>query len=112
MSARQDFEDRFAATLEGVRAAGLLRRMRLAQGIDLVSNDYLGLADHPALAHAMVRALAVVPAGSGGSRLFAGIMPCSSRSRRGSPVLRDRERRCSVPDMRRTSAPAGHRRPR
>jgi hypothetical protein len=44
MTPRQEFEDGFAATLTASRSAGLLRQMRLPQGIDLVSNDYLGLA--------------------------------------------------------------------
>lgn len=72
MTARQDFEDRLAATLRDLRGAGLLRQMRLPNGIDLVSNDYLGLADHPHLAAAMRAALEGLPAGSGGSRLLRG----------------------------------------
>lgn len=72
MNARQDFEDRLAATLRDLRGAGLLRQMRLPNGIDLVSNDYLGLADHPHLAAAMRAALENLPAGSGGSRLLRG----------------------------------------
>jgi 8-amino-7-oxononanoate synthase len=46
--------------------------MRLPVGIDLVSNDYLGLAEHPYLTDAMRAALAELPAGSGGSRLLRG----------------------------------------
>ncbi|HKY20762.1 MAG TPA: 8-amino-7-oxononanoate synthase [Vicinamibacterales bacterium] len=72
MNPSQDFEGRLAATLSELRGAGLLRQMRLPGGIDLVSNDYLGLADHPHLAHAMRAALEHVPAGSGGSRLLRG----------------------------------------
>jgi len=72
MTARQDFENRLAATLRDLRGAGLLRQMRLPNGIDLVSNDYLGLADHPHLAGAMRAALEGLPAGSGGSRLLRG----------------------------------------
>ena len=72
MTARQEFEDRFAATLTELRTAGLLRQMRLPHGIDLVSNDYLGLAQHPYLVEAMRTALIDLPAGSGGSRLLRG----------------------------------------
>jgi 8-amino-7-oxononanoate synthase len=72
MTPRQEFEDGFAATLTASRSAGLLRQMRLPQGIDLVSNDYLGLAEHPYLADAMRAALGDIPAGSGGSRLLRG----------------------------------------
>lgn len=72
MNPRQQFEDRLAATLDELRGAGLLRQMRLPAGIDLVSNDYLGLAEHPVLIAAMRQALGTVPAGSGGSRLLRG----------------------------------------
>ena len=72
MTARQEFEDRLAATLAELRGAGLLRQMRLPVGIDLVSNDYLGLAEHPYLTEAMRAAVANLPAGSGGSRLLRG----------------------------------------
>ena len=72
MSARQEFEDRLAATLSELRGAGLLRQMRLPRGIDLVSNDYLGLAEHPYLNESMRAALDGIPAGSGGSRLLRG----------------------------------------
>ena len=72
MNPRQEFEDRLAATLAELREAGLLRQMRLADGIDLVSNDYLGLADHPELTGAMRAALLDLSAGSGGSRLLRG----------------------------------------
>ena len=72
MNPRQEFEEGFAATLTASRSAGLLRQMRLPHGIDLVSNDYLGLAGHPSLAEAMRAALEALPAGSGGSRLLRG----------------------------------------
>jgi 8-amino-7-oxononanoate synthase len=72
MNPRQAFEDRLAATLAELRGAGLLRQMRLPRGIDFVSNDYLGLAEHPYLNDAMRSALAELPAGSGGSRLLRG----------------------------------------
>lgn len=72
MNPLEEFEGRFAAILAELRGAGLLRHMRLAQGIDLVSNDYLGLAEHPHLIEGMRTALADVPAGSGGSRLLRG----------------------------------------
>jgi 8-amino-7-oxononanoate synthase len=72
MNARQEFEERLAATLSGLRDAGLLRQMRLPHGIDLVSNDYLGLAAHPYLTETMRAIVAGLPAGSGGSRLLRG----------------------------------------
>ena len=72
MNPREAFEDRLAAMLDGLRDAGLLRQMRLPGGIDLVSNDYLGLAEHRYISDAMHAALDDVPAGSGGSRLLRG----------------------------------------
>ena len=72
MTVRQEFDERFAAILSELQRAGLLRQMRLPNGIDLVSNDYLGLAGHPHISDAMRAALAELPAGSGGSRLLRG----------------------------------------
>jgi 7-keto-8-aminopelargonate synthetase-like enzyme len=72
MNPRQEFEDRLAAALAELRGAGLLRQMRLPIGIDLVSNDYLGLAEHPHLRETMRASVAGLPAGSGGSRLLRG----------------------------------------
>jgi 8-amino-7-oxononanoate synthase len=72
MTVRQDFEDGFRVTLNELRRAGLLRELRLPNGIDLVSNDYLGLAGHPHLTEAMRAALIELPAGSAGSRLLRG----------------------------------------
>lgn len=72
MNPLEAFEARLAAALAELRGAGLLRQMRLPQGIDLVSNDYLGLAEHPYLIDRMREALAGLPAGSGGSRLLRG----------------------------------------
>ena len=106
MNARQEFEDDLAATLNELRGAGLLRQMRLPRGIDLVSNDYLGLADIPHLTEAMRAALDDIPAGSGGSRLLAR-SPRDLRAHRRSPgcVLRFRMPRCcSDRDTPRTSA--------
>jgi 8-amino-7-oxononanoate synthase len=72
MNPRKEFEDRLAAGLAELRGAGLLRQMRLPIGIDLVSNDYLGLAEHPHLTETIRAAVADLPAGSGGSRLLRG----------------------------------------
>jgi 8-amino-7-oxononanoate synthase len=72
MNPRDQFETRLAATLAALRGKGQLRQMRLPQGIDLVSNDYLGLAEHPYIKERMREALSVLPAGSGGSRLLRG----------------------------------------
>jgi 8-amino-7-oxononanoate synthase len=72
MTPREEFEARLAATLAELRDAGLLRQMRLPHGIDLVSNDYLGFAEHPYIKERMRDAVGELPAGAGGSRLLRG----------------------------------------
>ena len=72
MTALDQYRATLETTLAAIRDAGLFRQMRLPRGIDLVSNDYLGLADHPYLAACMQAALAEAPVGSGGSRLLRG----------------------------------------
>src|SRR5260221_6939300 len=65
--------------LAALRPAGLLCRLRLPQGIDLVSNDFLGLASHPQLIEAMRAALPGLGGGAGGSRLLRGHDPAFER---------------------------------
>ncbi len=73
--------------LEQIRSKGLFRSTRLIQGrqsarvtmegrqlLLLCSNNYLGLADHPALIDASVRACQSFGASSGASRLVSGTM--------------------------------------
>src|SRR5215210_3107736 len=72
MNPRAEFETCFAATLDGLRAAGLLRQMHLPHGLDLVSNDYLGFADDLYIRDRMRDAMPNSPAGAGGSRLLRG----------------------------------------
>jgi 8-amino-7-oxononanoate synthase len=66
------FDARLSATLAELRAAGLLRHLQLPRGLDLVSNDYLGLADHPYIKESVRSAMTELPIGSGGSRLLRG----------------------------------------
>ena len=58
------------------RAAGLRRSLKartaVPHAVDLASNDYLGLARHPAVIEGGVRALRTWGAGSTGSRLVTG----------------------------------------
>ena len=51
---------------------GLLRTLRPPAGVDLSSNDYLGLAAHPRLARGLAAAAAREGCGSTGSRLLRG----------------------------------------
>jgi 8-amino-7-oxononanoate synthase len=72
MSAIDDHRAEVEAALRALHASGLWRTLRVPSGVDLVSNDYLGLARHPAVREAMGKALAEGPVGSGGSRLLRG----------------------------------------
>lgn len=73
------------AELDGRARQGLLRRRRLLQGpqaaqtrvdgaevLTFCSNDYLGLANHPALIDAACRAMTEIGVGSGASHLITG----------------------------------------
>ena len=73
--------------LEDIRSRGLLRRTMLISGrqasrvtcnghdvLLLCSNNYLGLADHPALAAASIAAIEQYGTSSGASRLVSGTM--------------------------------------
>lgn len=77
----------FMKELDALRAQGLYRRMVRVDGAQgprinfdgrdvliLCSNNYLGLADHPVLKEAAVRATERYGAGSGASRLVSGNM--------------------------------------
>jgi len=81
----------FAEELEMLKAQGLHRRMRRIAGsqgsrvvVDgreallLCSNNYLGLADHPRLREAAVRAVERYGTSSGASRLVSGTMELHS----------------------------------
>src|SRR6266545_742881 len=52
--------------------SGLLRTLRAPSGIDLSSNDYLGLANHPRIRQRLIDAVAREGVGSTGSRLLRG----------------------------------------
>jgi 8-amino-7-oxononanoate synthase len=78
--------------LEQIREQGLYRRTRLIQGrqsawvemggkrvLLLCSNNYLGLADHPALIEAAVNAATQFGVSSGASRLVSGTMELHER---------------------------------
>ncbi|HVA72266.1 MAG TPA: 8-amino-7-oxononanoate synthase [Candidatus Limnocylindrales bacterium] len=64
---------RIAAQLENLRDQSQLRSLELSSGINLCSNDYLGLAADPRLKQAVVEAVAsATQVGATGSRLLSG----------------------------------------
>jgi 8-amino-7-oxononanoate synthase len=75
VSALEDYRVELREQLMALEAAGLLRQLRPRKGIDLASNDFLGLASHPHLLEAMREALLRLGAGATGSRLLSGHLP-------------------------------------
>jgi 8-amino-7-oxononanoate synthase len=86
------FDEILGRELEGVREAGLLRILRVAGGapgprvtinnrnlVNFSSNDYLGLARHPAVTEAAAHAAKDLGGGSAASRLLAGSLPLHHR---------------------------------
>ena len=65
-------ERRLREQLALLEKSGLLRSMRPPAGIELSSNDYLGLSAHPLLLQSMAEAIAGEGCGSTGSRLLTG----------------------------------------
>src|SRR5215475_10073522 len=65
-------EQRVRARMASLRASGLERTLLPPSGVDLSSNDYLGLSTHPAVTQAMADAVLRDGAGSTGSRLLRG----------------------------------------
>src|SRR4030081_1829607 len=63
---------RLSEGLRAIAARGLRRTLRPPAGIDLCSNDYLGLSDHPHLKQRMADAVMAEGVGSTGSRLLRG----------------------------------------
>jgi glycine C-acetyltransferase len=94
----------FEAELEALRAEGLYRSMRVIDGamgsrvslegrevLLLCSNNYLGLADHPALKKAAVAATEF-GVGSGASRLVSGTMALHEKLERRIAAFKGTER--------------------
>jgi len=72
-SGEQTIERRIAQELDSLRAISQFRALEASGGIDLSSNDYLGLAYDPRLKQASIDALARASrVGSTGSRLLSG----------------------------------------
>ncbi len=73
--AEDSFESFVRERLAALREADRFRTLKTPQGVDLSSNDYLGLSKHPAVIKGMLRAVEKYGAGSGGSRLLSGNLP-------------------------------------
>jgi len=76
MQATSELERRVREHLAEIERNGLRRVMRPPTGIDLSSNDYLGLAAHPLIKERMAEAVLQLGAGSTGSRLLRGDREC------------------------------------
>src|SRR5437868_6179644 len=64
--------DRIWDRLQTLRDDGLERSLRPPAGVDLSSNDYLGLSTDPRVKQATIDAIALEGVGSTGSRLLRG----------------------------------------
>lgn len=65
-------ERRVRQKIQELEIAGLRRHLRVPTGIDLSSNDYLGLSTHPFIKQKMAEAVMRDGCGSTGSRLLRG----------------------------------------
>jgi 8-amino-7-oxononanoate synthase len=72
-------EARLSTRVADLRDAGLYRSLCPPSGIDLCSNDYLGLSQHPSVKSRMAAAVEQEGAGSTGSRLLRGERTCFTR---------------------------------
>lgn len=85
-------DERLAQRLADLRAADLYRSLQAPCGIDLCSNDYLGLSQHPLLKSRMAAAVEREGAGSTGSRLLRGERACFSRVEQSFAAFKQTER--------------------
>lgn len=66
------FEERVRRRIRELEESGLRRVLQIPSGIDLSSNDYLGLANHPTIKERMAEAVLQEGCGSTASRLLRG----------------------------------------
>lgn len=88
----ESLEARVAARLAALRQEQLLRTLQPPRGVDLCSNDYLGLSGHPLLKERMMAAVARDGCGSTGSRLLRGERDAFSRVERQFAAFKQAER--------------------
>ena len=85
-------EQRVRARMASIRASRLERTLLPPSGVDLSSNDYLGLSTHPAVTRAMAEAVLRDGAGSTGSRLLRGERAAFADVERRFAAFKDAER--------------------
>ena len=71
-STAAQFEERIRRKVREIEEAGLRRTLQPPCGVDLSSNDYLGLANHPLLKERMAEAILTDGCGATASRLLRG----------------------------------------
>jgi 8-amino-7-oxononanoate synthase len=91
MAPSPSLEQRVAAHMSALGQAQLLRTLCPPGGIDLSSNDYLGLARHPLLREEMIQAVRREGCGSTGSRLLRGQRDGFARLERAFAVFKRTE---------------------
>jgi 8-amino-7-oxononanoate synthase len=92
VAATDALERRLRASLHELERSGLQRVLRAPAGIDLSSNDYLGLSAHPLLKQRMAAAVCQEGCGSTGSRLLRGERDCFSAIERRFAQFKGTER--------------------
>ena len=85
-------QSRVATRLDSLEARQLRRVLRPPSGIDLSSNDYLGLAQHPSVKRRMIESIGQDGCGSTGSRLLRGHREIFERVERLFAALKGTER--------------------
>lgn len=84
--------DRITSHVADLERAQLFRTLRPPRGVDLSSNDYLGLARHPRVQERMIEAVRAEGCGSTGSRLLRGERACFSDLERAFAAFKGVER--------------------
>lgn len=65
-------QQKILSSMESIHKNHLYRTLRPPCGIDLCSNDYLGLSNHPSVKENLIRGIEILGAGSSASRLIRG----------------------------------------
>lgn len=92
MAQPTDLEHRTRDHLNALENSGLRRRLQRPDGVDLCSNDYLGLASHPFITQRMAEAVTREGSGATASRLLRGERDCFSELERRFAAFKGTER--------------------